>query len=69
MNYKRKGSSSFLSALGSSRLWMFRRIEKLKAIQQDEPGFNYADNNILQQELDSLDKSIKQLKQTGVGKK
>jgi len=65
INYKRKTSASFLSALGSSRLWMFRRIEKLKTIQQDDPGFNYANNNTLQQELDLLEKSIKQLKQTG----
>lgn len=66
MKYKRKSSSSFMSALSSSGLYLSRRIDKLKEIQKTEPEFNYKNNYHLKFEIDSQIKKLEELKTTGV---
>jgi len=56
----------FLSNFGLRSLTLRRNIDVLKEIQKSDPEFNYLDNHNLQYYIDSMIKTLEEMKLVGI---
>lgn len=63
---KKPAKGVFLSNFGTRRLTLRRNIDRIIEIQKYDPSFNYKDDHRLQFDIDSMIKTLEEMKSVGI---